>query len=605
MSSTPTRAALVPRPPRRQVRLRCRLRVGERELLGVTGNLSVNGIYVRLPKEPVSEAIDAGAKVQLRFLLPDDADPIDTAAEVVWTTQHDQDSVGRDVLGVGLKYATCPPRVAHRLATFVAEFRYTVLIADPDDATRDRMKAALSLDYDVREARSVEEALAALDAQEVAVLIARERPNVWSGLPLLRAISEKHPNLRLSRILISETNDAERIRELVNVGKVFHVLTQPFDTHDLLAIASRAVESYSLVVENERLTLELEAINERLRRENAYLRHRLTGIEGFENILGNSPELRRSLAELDRVRKTEATVHIQGETGTGKELVARALHLGSPRANGPFVVQNCAGMTESLLQSTLFGHQKGSFTGADRDRRGVFQEADGGTLFLDEIAELLPSVQASLLRVLQSGEIMPVGANRPVHVNVRVVSATHKDLWKEVQKGAFREDLYFRVVVIAVRLPALRDRKGDVPILAQHFLASLCERHGRRLPGFSLEAMRALEAYGWPGNVRELEHEIERLVLLAEDGHPIPLAFVSSHIRDGRSPARGGHDPNAVVVPSRLGYDEAVATLERALVERALRDSGGVVSRAAESLGIERSRLTKIKKRLGVGGDEA
>ncbi len=310
--------------------------------------------------------------------------------------------------------------------------------------------------------------------------------------------------------------------------------------------------------------------------------------------------------QLERVRRSDATVHVHGETGTGKELVARALHSGGPRKHAPFVAQNCAGLSESLLQSLLFGHKKGAFTGADKDFQGVFQQADRGTLFLDEVAELSATVQAALLRALQSGEITPVGARAPVKVDVRVISATHKDLREEVRGGRFREDLYFRLVVIPIRLPSLRERSGDIPLLAMHFLDLHCELKGKNIRGFSGDAMRALERYPWPGNVRELENEIERLVVLTDDQQKVPLELLSPHLRQGAGPAAAPTPPaeaDGFVVPAGLDYDRAVASLERALVEEALRQAGGNVSQAARALGMERSRLAKLRDRLGLSAE--
>jgi Nif-specific regulatory protein len=355
-------------------------------------------------------------------------------------------------------------------------------------------------------------------------------------------------------------------------------------------------------VENERLNQKLERLNERLLRENRYLRQRLVGFDGFEHIIGKSVQLRSALAELARVRLTEATTHIQGETGTGKELVARALHFGGPREKGPFIAQNCAGVAETLIQSTLFGHRRGSFTGADRDHPGVFQAAHKGSLFLDEVAELSPAVQASLLRALQEGEVMPLGASHPVKVYVRFISASHTDLRDEVLRGQFREDLYFRLMVISIRLPALRERLGDIPVLAQHFLDLHCERHRKDIPGFTVAAMAVFEEHRWPGNIRELENEVERLVVLGEVGSKIPPELLSPHLLEATQAAGSAVTPRSdgLVVPSGLTFDDAVVAVERALIEKALRESDGTTSRAATRLGMERSRLGKLRRRLGV-----
>ncbi len=380
-------------------------------------------------------------------------------------------------------------------------------------------------------------------------------------------------------------------------------MRKPVDSLTIARIVRRAADAYAMRAENERLHAEIARANRRLERENAYLRRRIRASEENHGILGESAQLKDALQILHQVQRGEATVHICGETGTGKELVARAIHDGSRRSKASFVPQNCAGMTESLLESTLFGHVKGAFTGADRDRPGLFQAAHGGTLFLEEIAELPMAVQAGLLRVVQAGEVKPVGASRPTKVDVRLVSATHKDLRQEVEEGRFRADLYFRLVVIDLTLPPLRDRVGDVPILARHFLDQLCERLGGDIPGFSPEAMEALERYAWPGNVRELRNEIERLTVLAEPGEKLRKDLLSPRIRDAaHSSVRAwprAAEPSAVV-PDGLSYDEAMEALQRRLVESALAEESGVVSRAAARLGMERTRLAKLRRRLGL-----
>jgi DNA-binding NtrC family response regulator len=299
-------------------------------------------------------------------------------------------------------------------------------------------------------------------------------------------------------------------------------------------------------------------------------------------------------------------VHIAGETGTGKELAARALHDGGPRAKAAFIAQNCGGMAESLLQSTLFGHKKGAFTGADRDHLGVFREADGGTLFLDEVAELPATVQVSLLRVLQNHEITPLGSGRSEKVSVRVVSATHKDLRQEVAAGRFREDLYFRLVVVTVLLPPLRERVGDIPLLARHLLDAQCRRYDIDVPGFESAAMAALENYPWPGNVRELENEIERLVVLAQPGQSIARASLSPHILTfaGDAPQtsrdREQPDPYAAISEGGLSLDQVVERFERQLLVRALRQHDSNQSLTAKTLKVPRQTLISRLKKLGL-----
>ncbi|MEZ4465932.1 MAG: sigma 54-interacting transcriptional regulator [bacterium] len=318
-------------------------------------------------------------------------------------------------------------------------------------------------------------------------------------------------------------------------------------------------------------------------------------------IVGQSPALARALDQLRRVARTATSVLVLGETGTGKELAARYVHAHSPRAEKVFAAINCAALPENLLESELFGHRKGAFTGADRDRKGLFESAEGGTVFLDEIGEISPAVQVRLLRVLQEREVQPVGARTPIQVDVRVVAATNRDLKAEAEAGNFREDLYYRLAVFPVTLPPLRDRVGDVRLLAERFRQAACARAGIYNPGFTADALAALEGYGWPGNVRQLEHEIERAVILAEEGEPIDL--------DSLSEAVAGSDHLAPMADGEVGLPrgslrDVMARLEERVIRRCLEEHGGNRTRAAETLGISRQALqAKLAKWREGGGD--
>jgi transcriptional regulator with GAF, ATPase, and Fis domain len=307
-------------------------------------------------------------------------------------------------------------------------------------------------------------------------------------------------------------------------------------------------------------------------------------------IVGESASLARSLKQLARVARTASTVLILGETGTGKELAARYVHANSRRAEKPFVPVNCAALPESLLESELFGHRKGAFTGAHADRKGLFEAADGGTVFLDEIGEIEMSVQVKLLRVLQEREIQPVGARGPVSVDVRIVAATNRDLKADVEAGRFREDLYYRIAVFPVCLPPLRERAGDVRLLAERFRQAACARNGVFNTGFTPKALALLEGHPWPGNVRQLEHEIERAVILADEGEPIDVDALSDAVAGPRA---------APVEPEAVGTDAlptgalkvVMAQLEEQVVRRALDAQSGNRTQAAKELGISRQAL--------------
>jgi two-component system response regulator HydG len=323
-----------------------------------------------------------------------------------------------------------------------------------------------------------------------------------------------------------------------------------------------------------------------LERTNRELRSALDKSFAFPGILGQTPAMQRVLDVMNQVLDTDATVLILGESGTGKELVAQALHRAGPRRHRPFVPLNCAALAEGVLESELFGHERGAFTGAVARRKGRFEAADGGTLFLDEVGDMPVSSQAKLLRALESGEIVRVGSNDPVRVNVRLVAATNKDLRAAVAEGRFREDLYFRLRVVTIDLPPLRERLADVPLLALHFLRQSAERHGRPGRSFSREALDLLLRYRWPGNVRELRNVVEAMVLLSRDTVLGPDT-VPVYARD----ASQGPDPLKSL--SGLKLDE----VERVLVTNTLRDVGGNRERAASLLGIsERTLYRKIRE---------
>jgi Nif-specific regulatory protein len=343
--------------------------------------------------------------------------------------------------------------------------------------------------------------------------------------------------------------------------------------------------------------------------ENAQLRSKLTeevetlrwvvdGRHKFANIVGQSLSMQHLFATLEKISRTAVTVLIEGESGTGKELVARAIHLNGPRKDERFIAQNCAALPEQLLESELFGHVRGAFTGAHRDKQGLFEAADRGTFFLDEIADMPPSLQVKLLRVLQEGEIRRVGATDPIDVDVRVIAATNKCLKDEVEAGRFREDLYYRLNVVSVTMPALRDRRDDIPLLAQHFLNRSCERAGEPERGFSDRAMDLLVNYDWPGNVRELENEIERAVALSSAGATITAECLSDRIRSVQVAI---HPPKP---GTRLSLKNMVEDVERRVILQVLNENRWNKSRTAEALGLSRQGLLKKIARFGLQRDE-
>jgi two-component system response regulator HydG len=329
------------------------------------------------------------------------------------------------------------------------------------------------------------------------------------------------------------------------------------------------------------LVLERELERRRLRQETGTLRARLAERYSFENIIGNAPAMQEIFKTVAQVAGSRASILIAGESGTGKELIAAAIHQRSPRSKGPFVKLHCAALAETLLESELFGHERGSFTGAAGRREGRFQQAHGGTLFLDEIGEISPSIQVKLLRFLQEHEFERVGGNETVRVDVRVIAATNRDLKAEVAAGRFREDLYYRLNVITLRMPALRERPTDVPLLATHFLRKYSAENERQLEGFTDEALACLSGYGWPGNVRELENVIERAVVLST-GKRVGPAELPAHL----APVEVG----GIRIPGST-LDE----IEHYAITKTLEATGGATSKAAEMLGVS---VRKIQYKL-------
>ena len=352
----------------------------------------------------------------------------------------------------------------------------------------------------------------------------------------------------------------------------------------------------SLAVANARLLQRLRAAEDRLKKENTFLKTREESRrvgKGEQEIIGTAGPMRSLFDQLGKVVDTRVTVLIEGETGVGKELIAAAVHYRSRRRDKLFVSQNCAAMPENLLESELFGHKKGSFTGAHEDKKGLFEIADGGTLFLDEVTEMPLSLQSKLLRVLQEGEIRAIGATAEKRINVRIVAATNRNLEKEVAAGRFREDLYYRLKVFPIRVPPLRERREDIPLLAKHFLKRYSAEVGKPAAGYSQQTMELLQAYDWPGNVRELQNEVQRVVIQIDAGGFITPDLLSPRIRQ----IEGVIDR---VKPTKGTLKEMMDQLERWLLIEALREHDNNKTAAARSLGITREGLHKKLRAFGL-----
>ncbi len=465
----------------------------------------------------------------------------------------------------------------------MALFR-SILVADDEPSLRHVLTLVLSgLGYEVRAVADGEEALRELAARDYDVLLCDVRMPKRDGLSVLRQALAEHPHLTV--VVMSAYGSQEQALEAVGAG-AYDYVRKPFKPEEIIFVLRKAEE------------------RERLMREN----RRLQGAGGSTpaaGILGESEPIRTVLRQVERLAPVGTTVLISGESGTGKELVARALHARSPRAAMPFVAVNCGAIPAGLLESELFGHAKGAFTDARTARRGLFSEADGGTLFLDEIGELPPAAQVKLLRVLQEGEIRPVGENRSERVDVRVLAATLRDLGRLVERGEFREDLYYRLNVVNVRVPPLRERPGDIILLARAFLSRFNRELNREPPvlGFSLEAESLMASYGWPGNVRELENAMERAVLLAEGERILPQNL-PERLWSAPQPAPDPAPSSPCPPPdANLSLKQAIRDLEESYIRAALRRTRGNRTRAAEVLEIShRALLYKIKE-YGIDAD--
>ncbi len=388
----------------------------------------------------------------------------------------------------------------------------------------------------------------------------------------------------------------------------------PF-TNDDLAFLEALSGSVAVAIENARLYARVKASEERLRAQVSALRRDLAHRDRFADMIGSGAAMAEVFRMMESAAASPIPVLIEGETGTGKELVARGIHRASARAEGPFLAVNCAAVSETLLESELFGHRRGAFTGATQDHRGLFEAATGGSIFLDEIGEMPLSMQAKMLRVLQEGEIIPVGDTRPRKVDVRVLSATNRDLKAETGRQAFRQDLYYRLAVFPIQLPPLRSRREDIPLLAERFLQRAAERHRKRVPAIDPIAVDLLARFDWPGNVRELENEIERAVALARDGDLIGPAHLSPKLRsgaddaalanplqNGRQPDAVGRDAPAAAQPPAelLPFRRARAEFEANYIREALRRNGRNVSVTARAIGLSRVMLQKKMKEYGL-----
>lgn len=454
--------------------------------------------------------------------------------------------------------------------------RRTLLIVDDDKNTREGLKRALLPSYEVLLAESAERALPLLDEKEIDIVLCDIRMSGMDGLALLQRIAARsHPPIV---IMLTAYGNVETAVEAMKRG-AYDFLMKPVNLDHLDMLLKRALRSGEVESENRSLREELD---------NRF---------GLENIVGQSDGMLEVFDVIRQAAPTQATILIQGESGTGKELVAHAIHRLSPRAKGPFVAVNCAALSPTLLESELFGHEKGSFTGASERRRGRFELADGGTLLLDEISEIPISTQVKLLRVLEERKFERVGGHETLEVDIRLIAATNSDLRKLVEAGKFRSDLFFRLDVVSVTLPPLRTRIDDLPLLCSHFLKDLNARNGKHIEEMSPDAMAILSAYPWPGNVRELRNVLERMVVLARGTRlavrDIPLTLRQAIMGEELQRPAWRNDTGRATPP------ESMQEAERVMIQAALKKFDNNRTKAAEQLGISRRTLQRKLKEYG------
>jgi two-component system response regulator HupR/HoxA len=464
-----------------------------------------------------------------------------------------------------------------------------ILVVDDQVEILNAIERQLKDEYNVFTSSNGKEALALLKENTFSVVLADQRMPQMTGVEFLSQSIEIQPDI--VRILITAYADIQASIDAVNKGQIYYYISKPWEPDELRLTVQRASERFNLQRQNRELTEKLKKANEQLKRENIYLKQNIQEDYDFNSIIGHSPKMLEVFKLTGKVIKTPTSVLLLGETGTGKELLAKAIHFNGERKKENFIAQNCGALPDTLLESELFGHVRGAFTGAIADRKGIFELADKGTAFLDEVADMSSALQLRLLRILQEGELKPVGGTKTLTVDVRIIAATNKDLEEEVSSGRFREDLYYRLNVFPINLPPLRERREDIPDLVAHFIDKYSKRIKKNVTGIDPDAMQLLINGPYPGNIRELENEIERFLTLADENTSVSKELLSPRFHTSIN----SQNPD-----SEESLKDQVENLEKRLIIHTLKETKGNILRAAEKLQLSRAGLHKKLNRYKI-----
>lgn len=478
---------------------------------------------------------------------------------------------------------------------------WSIVLAGPQLSADKSLRTRLSRDYTLSVAPTVRAADGVIQRGEVDVVVAEQHLDDGRGVDFLQRLRILQPNT--IRILVLANARRSEIVKAINDAAIYQVISPPWEPEQICLMLKRALESRELARMHRYLSRELKFADAVLHRQNEHMTRMLQETYEFDKLVFCSGAMADVCNLAKKAASTDLPVLIEGETGTGKELMARAIHLFSPRHKQVFLAQNCGALTDSLLQSELFGHKRGAFTGAVSDRLGLFLAADGGTVFLDEVSDVSPAVQVSLLRFLQEGEVKPIGSDQTRHSNVRIIAASNRPLEDLVRDGTFRRDLYYRLRGFALRMPPLRERPEDIPVLTDYLIKKYGGMIGRRVPGVTAEALQRLKSYPFPGNVRELENEVRRMVSVAGEGEFITIKHLSPEIAKSR-PHPGQHLGVDLPGPGAT-LKQTVEHIEAQIVRQALQRHNWNHSRASRELGLSRVGIANKIKRYQIRRDTA